>query len=133
MSKQPHCSNQSSNFISAHLKSKDQENSSYRGRRIFPTPPLYQGRALEPHRRPGFPASARHLAGGQDLSSMTFNLTLLTSIRHFDMKKKQDVGKYFAVELWVRMTSTNLQLIYIHTKNISKTLPKRGNFRSCRV
>lgn len=95
--------------------------------------PLYQGRALEQHRRPGFPESVQHLIGGQDFSSMTFSLTHLTSIRHFYMKKKQDTGKKFAVGLGVRVTSTNSQLMYIHLKNISKTIPKKGNFRSCRM
>lgn len=133
MSIHRHCSNQSSNFVSAHPNSKDWENDSCRERRIFTTAPFCQGRALKQHRRPGFLESAQHLVGGQDFSSTTFNLTRPTSMRHFYMKKKQDAGKDFAVGLGLRVTSTNAQLMYIHPKNISRTLPKRGNFRSCRV
>lgn len=64
---------------------------------------------------------------------MTINLTHLTSIRHFYMKKKQDTGKDFAVGLGVCVTSTNTQLMYTYLKNIPKILPKRGNFRSSGV
>lgn len=59
---------------------------------------LYQGRALEQHGRPGFMESAQDLISGQDFSSMAFNLTQLTNMRHFYIKKKQQTGKDFAAE-----------------------------------
>lgn len=45
------------------------------------------------------------------------------------MKQKEDTGKDFAVGLGVCVTSTNAQVMHVHLKNISKILPKRGEFQ----